>query len=153
MAFKVNFRFARENYSTEIMQQNNSTIKTILLGKLDEKQILYTRIYAPSRNSIKVLFPSDDEVNKVLANTEHFNPFQPKISMALKSSRTIFCIGFNEAILRMYNSVDIREELESRGWEIAGIYTMKNSKAMKIEFKTSKIANKFLENTNTSVGG
>ena len=71
MAFKVNFRFARENYSTEIMQQNNSTIKTILLGKLDEKQILYTRIYAPSRNSIKVLFPSDDEVNMVLANTEH----------------------------------------------------------------------------------
>ena len=153
MAFKVNFRFARENYSTEIMQQNNSTIKTMLLGKLDEKQILYTRIYAPSRNSIKVLFPSDDEVNKVLANTEHFNPFQPKISMALKSSRTIFCIGFNEAILRMYNSVDIREELEGRGWEIAGIYTMKNSKAMKIEFKTSKIAKKFLENTNTSVGG
>ena len=72
MAYKVNFRFEREDYSTEAMRENNNTIRTLLYNKLDEKKIVSTRIYAPSRNSIKVLFPSDEEVNTVLANTQYF---------------------------------------------------------------------------------
>ena len=72
MAYKLSFRFEREDHTIEGSVENNNEIRTLLSSKLDEKLIRTHRIYTPSRNSIKVLFPSDEEVNKVLQDTQHF---------------------------------------------------------------------------------
>ena len=154
MAYKLSFRFEREDHTIEGSVENNNEIRTLLSSKLDEKLIRTHRIYTPSRNSIKVLFPSDEEVNKVLQDTQHFIAvgFHPKISMTLKASRTIFCSGFDHALLTAYTKENIKEHLQSKGWEIVGIHIMKYTKAIKIEFPTSIQATTFLKNTNTSIG-
>ena len=154
MAYKLNFRFEREDHTIEGTVENNNTIRTLLDRKLDEKNIKTHRIYTPSRNSIKALFTSDEEVNKVLQDTMHFISvgLHPKISMTLKASRTIFCSGFDHALLTVYTKEFIQGHLENKGWEIVGIHIMKHTKAIKIEFPSSIQANTFLKNTNTSIG-
>ena len=154
MAYKLSFRFEREDHTFDRTSENNDTIRTLLYSKLDEKEIVPLRMYTPSRNSIKVLFKSDEEVNKILQNKMHFTSvgLHPKISMTLKASRTVFCIGFDQALLSTYNKELIEEHLKSKGWEIVGVYIMTHTKAIKIEFPTSKQANTFIKNTNTSIG-
>ena len=154
MAYKLSFRFEREDHTIDRTSENNDTIRTLLYSRLDKKEIVPLRMYTPSRNSIKVLFKSDEEVNKILQDTLHFTSvgLHPKISMTLKASRTVFCIGFDHALLSAYNKELIEEHLKSKGWEIVGVYIMKHTKAIKIEFPTSKQANIFLKNTNTSIG-
>ena len=68
MAYKLSFQFKRQDYS-EIGQRREATdseIKTILLGFIDKENITNTRIYPPSRNTIKVLFDSEEKLNKAL---------------------------------------------------------------------------------------
>ena len=73
--------------------------------------------------------------------------------MALKATRTIFCSGFDESILSVYSREQIKAELEHKGWVIMGVYIMKSKKSFKIEFGSKKLAEKFLANCTTSIGG
>ena len=155
MSYKISFRYNREEYTDDVRITDNRDIKSILYRRFEEKEIISSRIFSPSRNSIKVIFPSDEEVNKVMDDTRHFTSkgLHPKLSMSLKASRTIFCSGFDYTLLAIYNSEQvIKEHLESQNWDIAGIYILKYTQAFKIEFKTAKSANIFLNNTNTSIG-
>ena len=74
------------------------------------------------------------------------------MSMALKASRTIYCSGFDQSITFTHSNSDIQEYLEGEGWEVAGVYIMKNRKSLKIEFNTTNQATTFLSNINTSIG-
>ena len=100
MAFKISFRFNRDNYNTDHMQNENERIKQLTFRLLDEKNIVSSRIYRPSRNSVKVMFPTDDSVNKVMKNANYFiaSGLHPRITMGLKASRTIFCTDFDNVI-------------------------------------------------------
>ena len=99
MRLKISFRFYRDNYNTDVVQNENESIRQLIFRLLDDKGIASSRIYRPSRNSIKIIFPTDEEVNKVMKNANYFieSGFHPRLSMGLKVSRTIFCIGFDNA--------------------------------------------------------
>ena len=144
MAFKISFRFNRDNYNTDHMQNENDRIKQLTFRLLDEKNIVSSRIYRPSRNSVKVMFPTDDNVNKVMKNANYFieSGLHPRLTMGLKASRTIFCTGFDNALFR-YTSREMQDHLENQAWEIAGIYIMKRVRAIKIEFLSKSMAEIF----------
>ena len=71
--------------------------------------------------------------------------------MTLKSNRTIFCSGFDKAVLSFYTNKDIQNYLEEREWDVANVYIMKSKTSLKIEFQNTKQATAFLQNTNTSI--
>ena len=154
MSYKLVFRFDREDYSPEGRTRSNEEIRSWLHERFSKKEIIAERMFVPSRNSIKVIFQTEEEANKVLENKVHFyeKGFDPKITMAMKASRTIFCAGFDQDIITRYNQDDIKGYLEQRGWKVEGVYIMRNSRAIKIEFKTKQEATSFLTNINTSIG-
>ena len=135
--------------------KHDEEIKLELQKILEDKSILADRIYVPSRNSIKVVFYTEGELNKVLDDKNYFieEGYEPRLSMALKATRTVFCTGFDRALLQTYSKEKIQELLEEKGWEVRGIFIMKNKYNFKIEFKTKEIATKFLANINTEIGG
>ena len=135
--------------------KHDEEIKLELQKILEDKSILADRIYVPSRNSIKVVFYTEGELNKVLDDKNYFieEGYEPRLSMALKATRTVFCTEFDRALLQTYSKEKIQELLEEKGWEVRGIFIMKNKYNFKIEFKTKEIATKFLANINTEIGG
>ena len=66
--YKLAFRFDRDDYTAKDRISYNETIKMGLQGIFDRKYIIADRIYTPSRNSIKAVFLSEEELNKVLIN-------------------------------------------------------------------------------------
>lgn len=143
MAMKVSFRFNRTHFRgthEEIIQ----SITNAVTAKLNELRIEHSRAYTPSRDSIKILFPTEEQINKVLDNTEVLKAagFEPRSSMALKASRTIFCFGFDLAILATYTAQNIKDHLTENDWKVRGIYIMNSKQAFKVEFHSSKEAKK-----------
>ena len=155
MALKLSFRLVREDYSENSRTRGDTQIKLKLQQILNAKDISVGRIYAPSRNSVKVLFMSEFELNKVLDNEQVFIQagLTPKITMKLKVKRTVFCAGMDPAFFNTYCGEDIVGLLVDKGWQIAGVYILQNNRGMKIEFKTKGQANKFLKESNTNLGG
>ena len=66
MAYKVTFRFARYVYGGINVAEANENIAHTLRRLLDTKGIRTLRQFSPSRNSVKVIFPSESELNKAL---------------------------------------------------------------------------------------
>ena len=113
MTFKLTFRFTRDDYSTEAKKDIDRVIKVTLQEKLEDKNIKISRIYTPSRNTVKVVFYSDEELNKVFENEDYFRAafLTPKMSISMKASRTVFCGGFDPILLDNYNKEDIKGAL------------------------------------------
>ena len=137
--FKIAFRFNREEYSLDD-RAYNSQITDDLMKLLDQKYITTDRLYSPSRNSIKAIFYNEEQLNKVLELREYFEQagYYPRLSMADKASRTIFCAGFDTALLRTYNKDTIKEILMNSGWKVAEVHVMKSNNTFKIEMQTKK---------------
>ena len=76
---------------------------------------------------------SEEQLNKVLLNKEYFEEsgYYPRLTMALKASRTIFCTGFDTALLRTYNKDQIKEMLSNTGWKVAKVHIMKRKTTFK----------------------
>ena len=55
---------------------------------------------------IKPFFPIEKVINKVLKKTQNFIAagFEPRLSMSLKAARTVFCYGFDPALLNTYTT-------------------------------------------------
>ena len=134
MALKLSFRFVREDYSENNRTRGDRQIKLTLQEILNAKSISVGRIYAPSRNSIKALFMSEFDLNKVLDNEQVFIQagLTPKITMKLKVKRTVFCAGMDPAFFNTYCGEDIVGLLVDKGWQIAGVYILQNDRGMKI---------------------
>ena len=80
-SFKISFRY---DYDPD----SGGDKRSVLQSLLNTKQISYLRMYAPSRNAIKVLFYDEDDLNKVFSYSKDFFEylgFFPKISRTLKS--------------------------------------------------------------------
>ena len=94
MALKLIFKFRRDEYTNRTRQENDENIKLNLQQILNEMAITATHMYKPSMDSIKVIFPTDSEIDKVIANEEAFKNknFEPKMSLSLKACRTIFVL-------------------------------------------------------------
>ena len=63
MALKIIFRFERVDYSETARADIDRGIKVAVQKKLDEKNIKASRIFPPGRNSVKVIFLSETELN------------------------------------------------------------------------------------------
>ena len=136
MSLKIAFRFDRTNYSSTARQEQNAQIKQKILGIFDQKGIEYCNIYTPARNSIKVIFPSETEVNKVVNNIDIFQTdnFEPRLGLKLKANRTVFCTNLDPTIIGTYDKQDIKESLTEQNWKIKDVYIMKSKKSLKIDF-------------------
>ena len=71
-AYKLSFKFNRDSYEENVRIRDDEKIKLALQQILDEKSIIVDRIYAPNRNSIKAVFYSEGELNKVLDDNIYF---------------------------------------------------------------------------------
>ena len=93
MTFNLTFKFTRDDYSAEAKTDIDSVIKMMLQEKLDDKNIKFSRMYTPNRNTVKVVFLSDEDLNKVFENEDYFRAafLTPKMSISMKASRTVFC--------------------------------------------------------------
>ena len=93
MEVKVTFGFRRNDYSEEAKVSIDRVIKMELERKLKGKGITTYRIYTPNRNTVKVVFISEDDLNKVFDNKDYFMNagLTPKTNISLKTSRTVFC--------------------------------------------------------------
>ena len=154
MTYKLAFRFNRSTYVEGIMEKYNPQITRRLATLLDHKIITYSHIYEPSRNSIKVVFPNENEIDKVFKNIEIFTNenFEPRLSLELKASRTVFCSKLDPAILATYSKEDIKASLQQQRWKIKEIYITKSKKSFKIEFINKKQAIAFIQDNNTHIG-
>ena len=153
--FKLAFKIHRYPYDSTDGMLDREPLRLELQDLLDEKHIPKLRIYAPTRNSIKVLFYNEDDLNKVLICKDFFEDkgFYPKLPISLKASRTIFCSGFDPVLLQTYSKEHIVDYLESNGWLITDIYILKSKTSFKLEFPSTALANSFLNDSNTEVGG
>ena len=153
MAFKLIFRFERADYSESARAEIDREVKVMVQQKLDEKSIKASRIFPPGRNSVKVMFLSENELNKVLDNEGHFTPnLYPKLSITLKASRTVFCGGFDPALLENSSQENIQAILENDRWKVKGIYILRSGKSFKVEFRTKEQAHKFINTQKTLRG-
>ena len=153
--YRLSFRFERQDYSQDARAADNDRLKLNLRKQLEERHITVTYLHTPSRNSIKAIFDTEDELNKVLSHKESLEHvgFYPKLSKIMKTRRTVFCSGFDPTLLQTYNKDDIQDLLEKDDWVVAGIHIMNDYRSFKIEFNTIYQALQFLENSNTSIGG
>ena len=151
--FKVSFKIDRSDYNPDNITEKE-LIRVDLQAILDNKQISKISIYAPSRNSIKAIFHNEQELNKVFTHIVDFESkgFHPRLSLALKASRTIFCSGFDPVLLHTYDKTYIEPYLESKGWTVKDVYIFNSNATFKIEFETKEMASNFLH-TNTEIGG
>ena len=155
MVYKLIFKFNRDNYSPDVMKANNPQIKSRLMELLDKEQIQYSHMYDPARNSIKVVFPVENLIDKVFEKEDTFKQenYKPRMSLSLKACRTVFCTNFDPELLINYSKEDIMGILKQQKWKVENIYIMRSQKSFKIEMKTRKEANKFLNQESINIGG
>ena len=126
-----------------------------LIEILDQESIAVNHIYQPARDSVKAIFPTESEIDKVMSKIGKFKEanLEPRMSMALKACHTIFCTNFDPAILQAYSNDRIKEILVAQEWKVREVYIMRSGKSMKIEMETRKQAIKFLEQEQINIGG
>ena len=100
------------------------------MKKTNDLRIECTRYYTPSRDSLKVLFPSEKELNKAINKTNSFFAagFEPRLTMPLKAARTVYCHGFDPALLLTYTEQEIKENLIQAEWSVNKIHIMNSKK-------------------------
>ena len=117
MAYKVSSKYTRGRYNgtlEEIHQQINSSLNQAL----DSIVVPVLRFYTPSRDSIKILLHSENEINKILDKAETLKGlgFEPRISLTLKSARTAYCFGFDPSLLQTFDADRIKSYMEDKHW-------------------------------------
>ena len=90
MAYKLSFKFDRNKYTGDI-ESVNRKINRELNSVTNTNGIELLRIFQPSRDSIKALFPDEKNLNKALKKSTVLKAagFEPRLSMALKAARTV----------------------------------------------------------------
>ena len=137
------------------MNNDENVIKQKLNRLLDSMGIVASHMYKPARNSVKVIFPTEKEIDKVIENEEVFKAenFEPKMSLSLKASRTVFVTNFDHALLQTYSKENIMEILKGQKLKVKDIYIMKSKKSFKIEMTSRNQAKELLKKEAIDIGG
>ena len=153
MAYKLSFKINRARY-TGNAEDINRQINQELVRVRNIQHIELLRIYQPSRDSIKVLFPDEKNTNKAITKSAALKSagFEPRLSMALKAARTVYCFNLDDALLSTYTQHDIKESLKQAEWKVKDVYIMNSKKTFKIEMETTVEAKRFINSRRTSVG-
>ena len=103
MAYKLSFKIDRSKYMGDA-EFVNRKINQELVNVTNTHSIELLRIYQPSRDSIKAMFPDEKNLNKALNKSIVLNAagFEPRLSMALKAARTVYCYNLVETLLNTY---------------------------------------------------
>ena len=72
MALKLIFKFSREDFNHGTKHEIDEQIKVKLQQILSDQEITASHMYRPSLNSIKVIFPTESEIEKVIKYEEIF---------------------------------------------------------------------------------
>ena len=106
------------------------------------------------KNSIKVIFPTETEIDKVMNASEYFkmHNLNPKMNLKSKNNRTVFCKNLDPAILSTYNGEEIKNMILQQGWNIKEVYIIRNKNALKIVMKELKQVQEFIDSSNTQIG-
>jgi len=93
-------------------------------------------------------------LNKALRKSAELSSagFEPRMSMALKAARTVYCFNLDDTLLNTYTQLDIKESLKQAEWKVKDIYIMNSKKTFKIEMETTEEARKFINSRRTAVG-
>ena len=134
---EVRIKIERNKYTGDV-ETVNRKINQDLVNVTNAQRIELLRIYQPSRDSIKALFPDEKNLNKALNKSTVMKAagFEPRISMALKAARTVYCYNLDDALLNTYTQQDIKENLIQAEWKVRDIYIMNSKKTFKIEMET-----------------
>ena len=86
MAYKLSFKIDRNKY-TGNAESVNRKINQELVNVTNTHRIELLRIYQPSRDSIKALFPDEKNLNKALNKSTVLKSsgFEPRLSSAQKA--------------------------------------------------------------------
>ena len=154
MAFKLSFKILNRNRYNGTSEEINRLITNNLTTALNQHNIEVSRFYNPSRDSVKVLFTTEKALNKAMKKSELLRGagFEPRMSIALKSSRTVYCHSFDTTLLTTYTENDIIERLREADWKVISIYILSSKKSLKIEMESSEEAKRFINNHNTEIG-
>ena len=73
--------------------------------------------------------------------------------MSLKTARTVFCYGFDPALLSTHDGDSIKQDLIANDWMVSSVYVLQSKRSMKIEFSSRDAANKFLKLKHVNILG
>ena len=132
----------------------NRKINQELVNVTNTHSIELLRIYQPSRDSIKAMFPDEKNLNKALNKSTVLKAagFEPRLSMALKAARTVYCYNLDDTLLNTYTQQDIKELLTQAKWKVKNIFIMNSKKTFKIEMETTVEARRFINSKRTAIG-
>ena len=153
MAYKLSFKIDRNKYTGNV-EAVNKKINQDLVNVTNTHRIELLRIYLPSRDSVKALFPDEKNLNKALNKSTVLKSagFEPRLSMALKAARTVYCYNLDNTLLNTYTQQDIKENLIQAEWKVKDVYIMNSKKTFKIEMETTAEAKKFINSKRTAIG-
>ena len=153
MAYKLSFKFDRNKYTGNV-ESANKKINQQLINVTNAQGIELLRVFQPSRDSIKALFPDEKNLNKTLKKSTVLKAagFEPRLSMALKAARTVYCYNLDDTLLNTYTQQDIKEHLTQAEWKVKNIFIMNSKKTFKIEMETTEEARKFINSKRTAIG-
>ena len=153
MAFKLSFKINRNKYTGNV-ESDNKKINQDLVNVTNTQRIELLRIYQPSRDSIKALFPDEKNLNKALIKSTALKAagFEPRLSMALKAARTVYCYNLDDTLLNTYTQQDIKDHLIQAEWKVKNIFIMNSKKTFKIEMETTEEARRFINSKRTAIG-
>ena len=136
------------------VEEVNKKINQDLISVTNTQRIEILCIFQPSGDSIKVHFPDEKNVNKALKKCEALKSagFEPRLSMALKAARTVYCFNLDDTILNTYTHEDIKDNLIQADWKVKGVYIMNSKKTFKIEMDTTLEAKRFINSERTAIG-
>ena len=158
MAAKLSIKIDPEIYPSVDYRSNvdrTTTIKTNLTTIFDNISVQTARFFQPSRETIKVSIANEKDIEKVFSNITKFTEkgFEPRLTMALRASFTIFITGYDISLTQTYNADDIKKELIDQGWKVENVFILKSKKAFKVQLKNRDEVNKFLNTDTIPIGG
>ena len=155
MALKLIFKYQRDRYTQGTEIEIDNKVKQNLNNILNGKGITITHMYKPARHSVKVIFPTEADIDKVMEHEEEIKTeqFEPRMSLSLKACRTIFCTNFDQSLLETYTKENIMDFLKQQKWKVKDIYIMNSKKSFKIEMTSRKQAQDFLNKETIDIGG
>ena len=147
MSVKMNFKLDHSKINQSNGSNDNQNIRKELEKCFSTKGIQTLKVYAPSHKYIKVLLQSEKLVDDIFKHNLFFSNkgFQPALTMALKTARTIFCYGFDPNLLATHDAEAIKQHLIDADWKVSSVYVLQSKRSMKIEFQCKTTANQFLK--------
>ena len=147
MSVKLNFKLDHGKLNQNQGSNTSQYIKNELEKCFTAKSIQITRVYFPSHKYIKVLLPSEKLVDDIFKHELFFTNigFEPTLTMALKTARTVFCYGFDSVLLSTHDCEAIKQHLIDAEWMVSSVYILQSKRSMKIEFNSRAAANQFLK--------